>query len=729
RNAVSFVGDILTPGGTTGYFGNAIGGSGDTDGDGFSEILVGTEDWSIAPNWFEGRVFSYVAPRSLPRVAPNWPLAGAQPGTGFGTSLTFLTRPGGGTYPVFFIGDPGYDGTGRLTFHRGGIFSGIGTNMGGAPFVASGSFQSLGKQVADVGDVNRDGYSDFLASSTTADAPPFFQVGRVDFRPGSISELQAPVSVLAGAHDFDRVGSALAGRGDVNGDGFHDFVVGAREWNSSSLEDCGRAWLFLGSPTGPVLAAWSREGSFAGQGLGASMAITDLDGDGYSDVVVGSSAPEAVVTPAPGRVEVFYGGPSGLALDPGLVLAPLVPESSYGRAVAAIGDVNGDAVADLGVGAPGLDGKGAVFVYEGTLGRSQSNLPLHVYRGVEAGARFGAALAGGGDLDGDGIGDLAIGSPGFDGGIVDQGRVDAYYGAPLVPSPTPAFSFSPGFTGARLGEAIAPMNDSNHDGFADVAVGAPGAAGRVYPFFGGQGPGSLAMVTLFEPNVSFKQRLHPARLDVPDQVDTDLRYASPAGRARIGVQFEAVTQNTPFTGVPTQATGLIYDSGAPDQGEGLLSSAIRVFPQMNLPWPGRGYHVRARFVTRSPFFPRSRWMTPEAHTSGDLDVWTAGAVVGVPPPTGAAGPGLRGVAPNPARGTSLSVVSLALPRPAHAVLDVVDVRGARVRRLVDGELPAGPSSRSWDGRDDDGRRVAAGLYFIVLAADGREDRARLVRLR
>jgi hypothetical protein len=729
RNAVTYVGDLLTPGGSSGYFGNSIATAGDVNGDGYSELLIGTEDWSIAPSSFEGRVFLYAAPRNVPVISPNWPLAGAQAGTGYGTAVALLPKPGGFVYPQLAIGDPGFDGFGRITFHSGGPFSGIGSTMSPGTLVGTVNLQSRGARLADVGDVNRDGHAELLSSCTTLDSGPVAQAGRVDLHPGSSSGLTAPYSILAGEHEFDRVGTAISGRGDVNGDGYHDVLVGAREWNSASLADCGKAWLFLGSPTGPAASPWTREGSAAGQGLGASVTMTDLDGDGYSDVVIGSSSPPSVAQPLMGKVEVFYGGPTGLPVTPGLVLTGLEPDVSFGAVVAAIGDVNGDQLADLAVGAPAMNGVGRVFVYKGTLGRSQSGIPIQVYTGVQSGGRFGAAIAGGGDVDGDGRGDFAIGSPGFDSGVVDCGRVDLYLGAPEVPSPAPYYSFANGIAGAKVGESLSPFLDSNHDGFADMIVGAPGAAGRVYPFLGGSGPGHMAMVMLYEINIANRRRLHPARLDATGAVGTDMMYASPAGRARIGIEFETVVQNAPFTGVPTQATGLIYDSDAPDEGAGLLSSVIRVFPQVTLPWPGRGYHLRARFVTRSPFFPRSRWITPEAHTSGDLDVWTAGAVVDAgpaPAPDGA--PGFRGVVPNPAPAGGTSRVGFALARPGRVRLELYDVRGARVRRVLDEARPAGASSAAWDGRDDHGRAVPAGLYFAVLCADGWTDRARLVRL-
>ncbi len=727
RDGTTIVGDVLAPSGS-GTFANSIATAGDTNGDGRTEILVGTEDWSTAPAWFEGKAFLYAAPRSIPALSPGWPRAGAQPGTGYGTALVLLPKTSGATYPMLALGDPGFNGFGRVSFHPGGIFSGISGGELGPPILGTINVQSLGARLADVGDVNRDGFSDLLVSSTTLDNGPISQAGRVDLHPGGANGLQPPSLVLIGDREFDRVGSALGGRGDVNGDGYHDFVIGAREWDSDVLDGCGKAWLYLGSPTSPVASTWTREGEVAGAGLGAAVTLTDLDGDGYSDIVVGSSAPASAALPPQGVVEVFYGGPDGPATTPGLTFSGADPDVSFGATVAAIGDVTGDAIADLGVGAPLQDNLGRVSIYTGSLGRSQRRSAIKTYTGMQLGARFGAAIAGGGDVDGDGRGDFAIGSPGFDSVLPDDGRIDLYRGGLEILPATPFFSISPGVTGGKFGECIAPLIDCNRDGFADMVVGAPGAAGRVYAFLGGGGPGHMATLTFFEPNISNKNRIHPARIDDATTVDGDISFGSPAGRVRTGVEYEVATQNVPFTGVPTQSTGLVYDSGPPSENAGLLSSVTRSYPTLNPPWPGRGYHARVRFITRSPFFPRSRWIAPEAHTSGDLDVWMGGAVVDARDMAGPGGFGLRGVVPNPSPGGDASRLSFMLTKPSRAQLELYDVRGALVRRLLDEDRPAGSSTVAWDGRDDHGRAVPAGLYFARIAADGRTDRARVVRL-
>jgi flagellar hook assembly protein FlgD len=101
--------------------------------------------------------------------------------------------------------------------------------------------------------------------------------------------------------------------------------------------------------------------------------------------------------------------------------------------------------------------------------------------------------------------------------------------------------------------------------------------------------------------------------------------------------------------------------------------------------------------------------------------------VGVP--SSGAGPlRIEAVAPNPAVGARSSFVSFMLPRAGRVLLEVYDVRGARVRRLLDAAHPAGRSSMAWDGKDDDGRLAGAGVYLMVLKSGDESARTKLIRL-
>ncbi len=719
RSAIRYVGDILSRA-DDGLFGFTFGTTGDADGDGRSEILVGTVEMSVVPGQFEGRTFQFRAPRILPGLAPGWPRAGAQPGSRYGTAVAILPHfDNFSDRGKLVIGDPNFDGFGRVSIHDGSTIAGVTLGESGSS-VSSANAGGLGTRIVDAGDMNGDGHSDFAVSSPTTAIGPAIQAGAVRLIPGANQPFPLALSVVLGATNFDRVGSALAGRGDVNGDGFHDLLVGAGGWDEPGRTDCGKAFLFFGSPSGPAPGPWTRVGAVIDQGLGAGVALADLDADGYTDVILGSSSPTFGST-APGKVEVHYGGPSGPSNTPGLVLTSSPPHVSYGLTVVSIGDVNADGVSDLGVGAPTEDGRGVVRIYEGTLGRSQTSIPIVTLRGTQNGGRFGEAMAGGGDVDGDGRGELAIGEPGWDGGLTDEGRVHLFFGAPNVPEIPAGFVVESNLLAAELGASLSPLRDVNADGLADLVAGAPGGAGRVFPFLGGGSPGPVYKL---RPRESAVTRLHPARMGLPSDIPLTLfAHTAGGGRSLIKFQLEHALHNEPFTGTPTMIFPPSFDSGTTEA----VMTGIDLLP----PQPGRAFKVRGRWTTPSPYFPRSRWITPEAHASGDHDVWITGTAVGISPRGDAAAGSLRilGVSPNPAaRAVGASRIAFTLPHGGRVAIDVLDLRGARVRRVLDETRAAGPSSAAGDGRDEAGRAVAAGVYFVVIRSGDARDRAKVVRL-
>jgi hypothetical protein len=713
--------DELTPAQPDG-FGFAFASTGDTDGDGRAEILVGRPQASVEPDQTEGSASLYRRARVLPAPAPGWPLDGPDFG-GFGSSLAILPKfEGGGTYPKLVIGHASYNDVGRISMHQGVPEFGVLTDESHS-YLGTEEEEYFGDRLVDAGDMNHDGRSDLVVSSTQFNGGGVAR-GKVQFFAGASGPLAAPVPFLVGDRPTDRVGSALAGRGDVNGDGYQDLLVGARECDSATRVDCGKVWLFLGSANGPVAGtAWTREGDAAGRGLGASVALGDLDADGYSDVIVGSCSPEFVGPQLIGRVEVHYGGPNGPSSTPGLVLTPLVPTVSFGETVAALGDVTGDGICDLGVGSPRDNSVGRVDLYRGTRGRSQSNVPFRKWIGTQADGYFGGTLCGGGDVDGDGYGDFVIGEPGWDGSVssVDEGRIHLFHGSATGPQVSAGWTFASGIVAGRMSEALSPLADVNADGFADLAVGMPRVLGRVYIFLGGGGVGRPHNLVVEDPFGTLAYRYHPARLGPFPQVQVGVDLISPGGRGKMTDQYEVVPANEPFTGVPNFTGATYFESSF---------SGSRISSVLNLPWDGVAYRIRGRTTRRSPWFPRSRWITPETHTSGDHDVWSTGVNVAVPGDGGPTGGAARILAatPNPSGGAAAARVSFALPRPVRATLALYDVRGARVATLAEGPFPAGRSEAAWNGLDARGRRAPAGVYFVVLAAEGGTDRMRLVRL-
>ena len=247
--------------------------------------------------------------------------------------------------------------------------------------------------------------------------------------------------------DDDRFGSAVAAIGDVNGDGITDLAVGAPNDDDGS-NDAGAVWILFMRMDGTV-DAWQKvsdsEGSFGGSldaedHFGAAVAgIGDLDDDGIPDLVVGVPGGDKSGTDR-GEVWVLFLDSEGKVRDEQRIAdsdggfeGALADDDSFGSAVANVGDLNGDGIPDLGVGAPndddGAANAGAIWILimktdgrvdawqkvSGEAGEFNGNL--------EADDHFGAAIAGIGNINNSGLADLAVGAPGDDDGDTDQGAV------------------------------------------------------------------------------------------------------------------------------------------------------------------------------------------------------------------------------------------------------------------------------------------------------------------
>jgi hypothetical protein len=212
------------------------------------------------------------------------------------------------------------------------------------------------------------------------------------------------IAFASGATPGDQFGISIAG-GRNNafvGDNEGDVIVGATAGGGDRrgyVQALSRQHLEL---------LWQAQGE-ADQQLGVAVAkLGDVDGDGQADVLVGTDPRTLLGQPAaPGSVRLLSGA------DGSLIRAHTDGSlgSGYGTVVAALGDVTGDGVPDLGVGAPradanGLD-SGTAHLYSGADGAS-----WYTIHGPQAGARFGAALAYADDLNGDGSPDCAVGAPG-----------------------------------------------------------------------------------------------------------------------------------------------------------------------------------------------------------------------------------------------------------------------------------------------------------------------------
>ena len=221
------------------------------------------------------------------------------------------------------------------------------------------------------------------------------------------------VNAVGRSLGFSSYGYTLAGAGDVNGDGFDDVMVGAWEGDA--------AFLFLGSPGGVDLStetkltsAW--DAGWIGFGMGMA-AAGDLDGDGYGDLAIGATGGGDSTGSSAGAVLLFSGSPIGVDPSEQVRLHPQDPgsyvDNVFGGSVGAAGDIDADGFDDLIVGAWNYyrddESIGAAYLYFGsTSGLSPASEVLLLRSDATNYDDFGFEVAGGRDLDGDGIQDVVV---------------------------------------------------------------------------------------------------------------------------------------------------------------------------------------------------------------------------------------------------------------------------------------------------------------------------------
>lgn len=410
----------------------------DVNGDGFDDIVVGAPGFGG-----NGGASVFLGGAAGVTSTPQRVLVGTSLGDSFGAVVACAGDVNGDGYADLIVGSPHADPGGRSAAGTASLFLG---NVGGIAAIPQrilegvGMNDAFGGSVASAGDINGDGYADVVVGAESASPRDRNNVGTASVFMGSAAGIaEIPHRILeqeaAGAFFF---GHSVAGAGDFNGDGYSDLVVGAYAAEPGGRRGIGTASIFAGSAMGLSPAPQrTLTGTAAGDQFGWSVASAgDVNGDGYSDLVVGAIASDPGGRLNVGTATVFHGSIVGVLSAPTRVLEGATPGGYFGSSVSGSGDFDGDGYSDLVVAAfnaapEGRPGAGTVDVFRGSVDGIVA-IPQHTFEGAARGDSLGSAVTCAGDINGDGYTDLSIGARAADlGERVNVGLVSTYFGSPV----------------------------------------------------------------------------------------------------------------------------------------------------------------------------------------------------------------------------------------------------------------------------------------------------------
>jgi hypothetical protein len=555
----------------------------------------------------------------------------------------------------------------------------------------------------------------------------------------------APEAVLQTAETRSDLGRAFAS-GDLNADGYADLIIGAPGLDANGAYLDGAVYIFRGGRKLSGLIDFNTRlpdaeivGNAFGSGAGASLLAADINGDGIDDLIIGAPAASFPNRLRAGAVEIFFGrkdfpGKIDLRSRPADVLIAGEAVDDKLGAVMATGDINGDAIADLLIAAPGAtteNGVAAGVVYW-IAGRLQWQ-SIFNFRGEEGGVtrllgtaanNVTASALAAGNLNGDAFADVLIGAHKANfSGRVDCGETYLVLGKTQFPGTFDLKNADRLFVGAAVrhfsGQAVGSA-DFNHDRRDDIIIGAPGAnnsslnaAGSIQ-FFDFISPTAdtidLAQASgyfsIAGPRSDSRIAANLLFADFNNDGIADVLFGMPAAPSLSGVENAG-------------ALSVVYGKAGRTGHLNLQNQP----PDYILAGSEAGSAIGSAFIA-ADFDGDAKTDLALKKNSGAVGN-TVYLFYGSSLLTSVSAPPrhfetiedftLQAGYPNPFQRETRFV--LAAAAPAAARVEVYDLTGCRVRALHAGPIHAGQTMLAWNGLNDNGQRLAAGIYFVRASAE------------
>lgn len=326
--------DIVVTGETVDNdFGWCVSSAGDVNNDGYSDVIVGADKY----NSYTGRAYIFYGGPVMNNIA-DVTITGEAAYTSFGYSVSGVGDLNGDGYDDVIVGANGYNlYTGRAYIFFGGLSM---NNTADVIVTGDSVYTNFAVSVSGAGDVNSDGYSDVIVGASGSN----FSTGKAYiYLGGSMMNNVVDVTLTGGA-TYSYFGESVSKAGDVNADGYSDVVIGAYGFTNYT----GRAFVFYGGAPMNNAADVTLTGESTQNHFGGCVSTAgDLNGDGFDDVIAGAG----FYNSEKGKAYIYYGGvPMNNSAD---VTMTGDSASILGGSVSNAGDINGDGYSDVVVGAEG----------------------------------------------------------------------------------------------------------------------------------------------------------------------------------------------------------------------------------------------------------------------------------------------------------------------------------------------------------------------------------------